>query len=161
MSLNGGLLTLINNSKQRIPFIYINKQKYIPQINEIKFSSISTFCMANRYELEYLRLISLYNYLSSDDHNDHLINLSSTNNLTLIPIEFYDQEKFFTIISLNDFHYHEYQRHTQQQKNLIDYNDHQQLSSSTSGWWQPPLSSSSSRQKRSLSHFKLQRPIFF
>jgi hypothetical protein len=160
MSLNGGLLTLINNKKQqRIPFIYINKQKYIPQMNEINLSSISTFCMANKYELEYLRLILLYDYLSSDDNNDNLINLSSINNLTLIPIEFYSEEKFLTFISLNDFHYHEYQRRTQQQKNLIYYDDNQQLSN---GWWQPPISSSSSsKQNRPSSHLKLQRPIFF
>jgi hypothetical protein len=158
MSFNGGLLTLINNSKQRIPFIYINKQKYIPQINEINLSFTSTFCMANKYELEYLRLILLYDYLSSDENNDNLINLSSINNLTLIPIDFYSEQNFLSIISLNDFHYHEYQRRTQQQKNLINYDDNQQLSS---GWWQPPISSSSSRQKRPLSHFKLQRPIFF
>ncbi len=158
MSFNGGLLTLINNQKQRIPFIYINQKKYIPQINEINFSLTSTFCMANKYELEYLRLISLYDYLSSDEYNDYLINLSTINNLTLIPIDIYYEQKFLTILSLNDFHYHEYQRRTQQQKNLIYYDDNnQQLSS---GWWQPPISSSS-KQKRPLSHFKLQRPIFF
>jgi len=159
MSFNGGLLTLINNKKQRIPFIYINKQKYIPQLNEMNLLLTSTFCIANKYELEYLRLILLYDYLSSDDNNDNLINLSSINNLTLIPIEFYSEEKFLTFISLNDFHYHEYQRRTQQQKNLIYYDDNQQLSN---GWWQPPISSSSSsKQNRPSSHLKLQRPIFF
>jgi hypothetical protein len=155
MSFNGGLLTLINHKKQRIPFIYINKQKYIPQLNDLNFSSISTFCVANKYELEYLRLISLYDYLSSDETNDYLINLlSSTNNLTLIPIDYYYEEKLLTTISLYDIHYHEYQ-----EKTLIDYeddnNNQQQLSS---GWWQPPTSS---KQKRPMSHFKLQRPIFF
>ncbi|CAF0843006.1 unnamed protein product [Rotaria sordida] len=160
MSYNGGLLTLINNKKQHIPFIYINKQKYIPQINHINFSFISTFCMANKYELEYLRLIALYDYLSSDDNNDNLINLLSINNLTLIPIDCYYEDKFIKIISLNDFHYHEYQRRFKQQKSLIYFEDNQQLSS---GWWQPPASSSSSSssKQKPLSQFKLQRPIFF
>ncbi len=155
MSFNGGLLTLLNPNKQRIPFLYINKQKYIPQINEINLSSISTFCMANKYELEYIRLISLYDYLSSDENNDNLINFLSRNNLTLIPIDFYYEQKYFTTISLHDFHYHEYQRRTQQQQNLIYYDDDSQTST---GWWQPPVSS---KQKRPLSHFKLQRPILF
>ena len=157
MSFHGGLLTLINPEKQRIPFIYINKVKYIPQINNLNLSSISTFCMANKYELEYLRLISLYDYLSSEENNnDNLISLSSNNNLTLIPIDSYYEQKLQTIMSLNDFHYHEYQRRTQQQQNLNFYDDNQQLSS---GWWQPPVSSS--KQKRSFCDFKLQRPIFF
>lgn len=156
MSFTGGLLTSINNQNQRIPFIYINQQKYIPQINQFNSSFTSTFCLANKYELEYIRLISLYDYLSSDD-NTNLINFSSINSLTLIPIDFSYEQNFFTSISLNDLHYHEYQRRTQQQKTLIFYDDNEQLSS---GWWQPPVSSSS-RQKRPLSHFKLQRPIFF
>jgi hypothetical protein len=157
MSLHGGLLTLINPKNQRIPFIYINKVKYIPQLTNINFSSISTFCMANKYELEYLRLISLYDYLSSEENNDYLISLSSVNNLPLIPIDSYYEQKFQTIISLNDFHYHEYQRRMQQQQNLNFYDDNQKLSS---GWWQPPVSLSS-KQKRPFCHFKLQRPIFF
>ena len=125
MSFNGGLLTLLNQNKQqqRIPFIYINKQVYIPHINEINLSSISTFCMANKYELEYLRLISLYDYLSSDENNDKLIHFLSNNNLNLIPIDFYSEQKYSMIMSFQDFHYHEYQRRTQQQKNLIYYDD--------------------------------------
>ncbi|CAF2826556.1 unnamed protein product [Rotaria sp. Silwood2] len=155
MSYNGGLLTLINNKKQHIPFIYINKQKYIPQMNNMNFSFISTFCMANKYELEYLRLIALYDYLSSDENNDNFISLLSINNLTLIPIDCYYEEKSLEIISLNNFHYNEYQRRFEQQKSLIHFEDNQQLSS---GWWQPPASSS---KQKSLSHIKLQRPIFF
>ena len=156
MSLNGGLLTLTNTKKQRIPFIYINRQKYIPQINSLNLSSISTFCMANTYESEYLRLISLYDYLSSDDNNDDLKNSLSSNDLTLIPIDCYYEQRLITTISLNDFHYDEYQRRSHQQTNLISYEDNQQV---LSGWWQPPASSS--KQKRSLSHFKFQRPIYF
>jgi hypothetical protein len=156
MSFNGGLLTLFKQNKQRIPFIYINQQKYIPQINDMNLSSISTFCMANKYELEYIRLISLYDYLSSDENNDNLIRLLSIPNLTLIPIDVYYEQKYFTTISFHDFHYHEYQRRTQQEKNLISYNDDPQIST---GWWQPPVSSS--KQKRPLSHFKLHRPILF
>jgi hypothetical protein len=152
MSFNGGLL---NRTKQRIPFIYINKQKYIPETKELNSSSILTFCIANKYELEYIRLIYLYDYLSSDENNDSLIKLLSISNLTLIPLNFYCEQNSFTIISLQDFHYHEYQRRSQQEKNLISYNDDSQISS---GWWQPPASS---KQKRPLSHFKLQRPILF
>ncbi|CAF3257027.1 unnamed protein product [Rotaria socialis] len=155
VSFNGGLLTLNNSEKQHIPFIYINKRKYIPQINSMNFSSVSTFCMANKYELEYLRLITLYDYLSTDEQNDYSISLFSTNNLTLIPIDGYYEEKILTIISLNDFQYHECQRRLKQQKSLIYLEDNQPLSS---GWWQPPVSSS---KQKSLSQFKLQRPIFF
>jgi hypothetical protein len=155
VSFNGGLLTLNNSEKQRIPFIYINKRKYIPQINSMNFSSVSTFCMANKYELEYLRLITLYDYLSTDEQNDNSISLLSTNNLTLIPIDCYYEEKVLTIISLNDFQYHEYQRRFKQQKSLIYLEDNQPLSS---GWWQPPVSSS---KQQNLSQFKLQRPFFF
>lgn len=154
MSFNGGLLTLKDNLKQRLPFIYINKKIYIPQMNYLNLSYSSTFCMANKYELEYLRLISLYDHLSSDENFN---NFSLIDNLTLIPIDYSYDERFFTTISLNDFHYREYQRRTQQQKTLTNFNndDNQQ---SANGWWQPPISS---KQKRPLSHFKLQRPIFF
>ncbi|CAF0982774.1 unnamed protein product [Rotaria sp. Silwood1] len=155
MSYNGGLLTLTNNKKQHIPFIYINKEKYIPQIDHMNFSFISTFCMANKYELEFLRLIALYDYLSSDENNDNLISLLAINNLTLIPIDCYYEEKLIKVMSLNDFHYNEYQRRFKQQKSLIHFEDNQQLSS---GWWQPPASSS---KQKPLSHIKLQRPILF
>ena len=157
MSYNGGFLTLINNKNRRIPFIYIDRKIYIPQINNyINISCISTFSIANKYELEYLRLILLYDYLSSDEHNDNFINLSSITNLKLIPIDYFCEEKLMKIISLNDFHYHEYQRRFQQQKSLICFEDNQSLSN---GWWQPPISSSS--KQRSLANFKLQRPILF
>ncbi|CAF1284139.1 unnamed protein product [Adineta steineri] len=158
MSFHGGLLTIIDSKKQHLPFIYINKIKYIPQLNNLNSSLIATFCIANKYELEYLRLISLYDYLASDENDDILKILLTTNNLTLIPIDYYCEQNLQTTISLNDFHYHEYQRRTQQQKNLNNYDDNQSSSSSLSGWWQPPTSS---KQKRPLSHFKLQRPIFF
>ncbi|CAF2599907.1 unnamed protein product [Rotaria sp. Silwood2] len=107
------------------------------------------------YNGEYLRLIALYDYLSSDENNDNFISLLSINNLTLIPIDCYYEEKSLEIISLNNFHYNEYQRRFEQQKSLIHFEDNQQLSS---GWWQPPASSS---KQKSLSHIKLQRPIFF
>lgn len=155
MSYNGGFLTLNNNPKEHIPFIYLNKQRYIPQINTMNFSSISTFCMANKYELEYLRLIALYDYLSSDENETIYINLLSTNSLTLIPIDCYYNEKYITTISFNNFHYHEYQRRYKQQKSFTHFEDNLQLSN---GWWQPPVSSS---RQRPLSQFKLQKPIFF
>ncbi|CAF0794802.1 unnamed protein product [Adineta ricciae] len=153
MSNHGGLVTLNNRSQQRLPFIYINQMKYIPQLNHLNFTSMSTFCMANPYELEYLRLISLYDYISSDENKETLESLSSTNYLTLIPIKPADEYQIQLSISLQDFHCHEYERRTQQEKNLKFYDN--------DGWWQPPLSSSTTRQKRTFSHFKLQRPIFF
>ncbi len=158
MAFQGGLLTLTSDRKQRIPFIYINKQKYIPQMNELPFAFISTFCMANKLELEFLRLVSLYDYLSSDENNESFMNFFSATNVTLIPVDSSSERKLFTSLSLDDFHAHEYQRRRQQQKNLI-VDDHDQQQFSASGWWQPPVSSA--RQKRPLAHFKLQRPIFF
>lgn len=155
MSCNGGILTLINHKKQHIPFIYINKQTYIPNIKPLNFSLTSTFCMANKYELEYLRLIVLYDYLSSDESSDIFVNLLSIHSLQLIPVDCYAEETFISKVSLNNFHYHEYQRRFQQQKSLTCFQDNQQ---SSSGWWQPPVSSS---KQRPLSNFKLQRPILF
>ncbi|UJR20644.1 hypothetical protein I4U23_023769 [Adineta vaga] len=156
MSYQGGLITLNNHQKQRLPFIYINRTKYIPQLNSSNFTSTSTFCMANKYEIEYLCLISLYDYLSSDENNELLENLTSRRSLTLIPITPADEYQIQTSISLQDFHYHEYQRRTQQQRNFRFYENDQ--NQSLDGWWQPPLSL---QQKRPLSYFKLQRPIFF
>ena len=158
MSYHGGLLTFVNSPQQRLPFITLDQQNYVPQLNEKSFpSSISTFSMASKDEFEYLRFIALYDYLSSEDNHENLRKLFSINgNLRLIPVEFYFPKQSFTSISLKDFHFHEYQRRTQQEQILISYDD--SPSSSATGWWQTPKSS---QRKRSFSHLKYQRSIFF
>lgn len=128
MRLKGGLLTLNRFSRQRIPYIYINQQKYIPQID---IKSSSTFCLANQYEFEYLRLIMLYDSLAIDDENEYSKLFLQQTNLTLIPIDCFCDEKSCTNISLKDFHFHEYQRRLQHESNL------------SNGCWQTPHSSSS------------------
>ena len=152
MALHGGLLT-VPDQQQRIPFIFIKKQKYIPQLDHYQSS---TFCMANRYELEYLRLVSFYDYLSSEENQTYLNRLLSISSLVLIPVHCRYHERCLTSVSLHDFHHHEYQRRMQQQ-NIFLHADADPPSMSD-GWWQPPVSS---KPKRPLNHFKMQRPIFF
>lgn len=137
MRLKGGLLTLNHFPKQRIPYIYINQNKYIPQIDS---NSSATFCLANQYEFEYLRLIMLYDSLATDVENDYAKIFVKQTNLTLIPIDCFCDEKSCTNISLKDFHFHEYQRRFQQEKNL------------SNGRWQTP---------RSSTNFQYQQPILF
>lgn len=149
MSNHGGLLTSIHSPQQRIPYLYINKQTYIPQLNHL--SSNSTFSMANPNELEYLRLITLYDYLSSEENQDYLRILFTRTNIQLIRVDWNQ----YTSISLNDFHRHEYQRRTQQEQSPLTFSDDDQ---SSNGWWQTPISS---QNKRSLSHLKYQRTILF
>ena len=146
MSYHGGLLT--SSSQQRIPYLYINKQKYIPQLNQFPLSSN---LMANSNELEYLRLISLYDYLSSEENQEYLRILFTRTNIQLIHVDWNQ----YTSISLKDFHRHEYQRRTQQEQSPLSFSDDDQ---SSNGWWQTPMSS---QNKRSLSHLKYQRTILF
>ena len=151
MSFHGGLIS-VSNQQQRIPFIFIKKQKYIPQLEQDHSSSISTFCVANRDELEYLRLVAFYDYLASEENPTYVNRLLSIQSLVLIPVQCRYHEHSFTSVSLHDFHFHEYQRRTQQQQQKIFAHADDSMSD---GWWQPP------KQKRPLNHFKLQRPIFF
>lgn len=160
MALNGGLLTVnsTRNGKQqqqRIPFIYVNKQKFIPQVDQLFCSFVSPFHLATEYESEYLRLMLLYDGFASNEHNSDLTSLLATQILRLLPVQCCYEEKLITAISLHDFHYHEYQRRSQQRKNLAPSNDHSPL---LTGWWQPPMSS---KETRSSTHFKLQRPLLF
>jgi len=140
MRFKGGLLTLNRFSKQRIPYIYINHQKYVPQIDP-SLSTTTTFCLANQYEFEYLRLIMFYDLLATDEQNPYSKIFVKQTNLTLIPIDCFCDEKSCTSISLKDFHFHEYQRRLHQDKNL------------SNGCWQTPRSSSS--------NFHYQQPILF
>ena len=158
MSLNGGLVTVNstrNGKQQRIPFVHVNKQKFIPQLDQLFCSFKSPFHLATKYESEYLRLMFLYDGLSSNEHSSDLNSVLAAQILSLVPVQCCYEEKFITAISFHDFHYHEYQRRLQQRKNLAPSNDHSTLST---GWWQPPMSS---KETRSLTHFKLQRPILF
>jgi hypothetical protein len=155
MSLNGGLVTL-NTTQQRLPFIYIDRVKYVPQIDSCPSLSITrTSSMANPYELEYLRLIAFYCHMISFDDDESFHRRWSTSELILMPIDSQYNEHCLTTISLNDFHYHEYQRRTQQEKRQT----RAEMSSTLSnGCWQTPLST---KQKRTRQHFQLQRPIWF
>lgn len=158
MSLNGGLVTVNsgqNGTQHRIPFVHINKQKFIPQLDQLFCSFKSPFHLASKYQSEYLRLMFLYDGLSSNEPSNELNNVLAAQILSLVPVQCCYDERFITTISFHDFHYHEYQRRSQQRKNLVPSNDQSSLST---GWWQPPMSS---KETRSLTHFKLQRPILF
>lgn len=162
MSMNGGLVTL-NNQSKRIPFIYIKRQKYIPCLNPHASSALSKFSMASTFELEYLRLISIYESLSSGKKDEYLTFLLSVKSLMLIPLESAYDENQVTTMSLNDFHYHEYQRRAQhqqqqQQQQQAYFQSSNEDPSMVHGWWQTPVSS---KAKRSFDHFKFHPPIYF
>lgn len=146
MSCDGGLLT---SSHQRLPFLYINNQKYIPQIHS---SSNSTYPIINPHQFEYLRLITLYDYLSSEDNQEYLRILFTRTTIQLIRVDSND----YTSISLIDFHRHEYQRRTQQEQSPWIFSDDDPPSN---GWWQSPKSSKTKRSKSS--HWKYQRTVLF
>ena len=155
MGLTGGLITFKNQS-QRIPFVYINNEKYIPQTDFCQNESSGTFCMATDLENEYLRVIAYYDYLSSEENNNYLSRLLSIHNLMLIPIVGFYNENRFSTSSFIDFHYNEYLRRRKQQRAYLPFDDPSTLM--LNGWWQPPKSAKS---QSTISHLKQQRSVFF